>query len=659
VSKGREGEGKAESRKAMAIESMKGVRAEESGAVTPGDIRIGVFICRCGTNIAGFLDTNLVSDYARTLPNVVFSRENLFSCSEAGVTDIKNAIKEYNLNRVVVAACTPRTHEPVFRAACEEAGLNKYLFEFVNIREQCSWVHKADREIATEKAKDLVRMGVARATRLEPKEEITADVKQVALVIGGGISGLTCAVALAKRGFPVKLVEREKELGGLLTYVNRLYPSNISASAFVEEKIRQAQRDPRIEILTSRTVTDIKGYIGKYEITASLNGDEPEKRELGSDEPGNGQRKNRQVESGASGEGQLRKNELESGVSSGIEPKKSEPGNGTAGVSKRRKFLCGVIVVASGAEEMVPDGYFGYDGKKVIKQIQLEGMLKQGKLEGKRFVIILCAGARIRERIYCSRICCMNSIKNAMLIKEAMPDASVHILYRDLQCYGVKNEEMYLKARQMGVRFVNYSLENPPVVETGKVSVLNPLTGREMTLVADLVILAPPLTPRKGVENLSRMLKVPLDENKFFLEAHVKLRPVDFATDGIYVCGTAHWPASTSESIYQALGAAARASIPLSRGYVKVEPIVSELVDEEACRGCGMCAAACPYGAIEIVETEKGPKARMINVACKGCGVCAATCYRRAIGMGHYTDEQLDAQVKAYLREKATAGSKA
>jgi heterodisulfide reductase subunit A len=595
-------------------ESMKDLRAEETGAVTAETIRIGVFICKCGTNIAGFLDTNVVSDYARTLPNVVFSRENLFSCSEAGVTDIKNAIKEHNLNRVVVAACTPRTHEPVFRAACEEAGLNKYLFEFVNIREQCSWVHKANREIATEKAKDLVRMGVARATRLEPKEEITADVKQAALVIGGGISGLTCALSLAKRGFLVKLVEREKELGGLLTYVNMLYPSNVSASTFVKERIKEVQGAPRIEILTSSTVTDIKGYIGKYEITVSPNGHGPEKNEFGND---------------------------------------------ALSRTQARKFVCGVIVVATGAEELVPDGYFGYDGEKVIKQIQLEGILKQEGLEGKRFVMILCAGARVKERVYCSRICCMNSIKNAMLIKEVIPDASVHILYRDLQCYGVKNEEMYLKAKQMGVRFVNYSVENPPVVEPGRVSVFNPLTGRETTLAADLVILAPPLTPRRGAENLSKMLKVPLDENKFFLEAHVKLRPVDFATDGIYVCGTAHWPASTSESVCQALGAAARASIPLSRGYVKVEPIVSELVDEEGCRGCGMCAAACPYGAIEIVETEKGPKARMINVACKGCGVCAATCYRRAIAMSHYTDEQLDAQVKAYLKGKATAGSKA
>ena len=604
---------------------MSDAKAGRNRGGDASDIRIGVFVCKCGTNIAGFLDTNFVSDYARTLPSVVFSRENLFSCSEAGVTDIKNAIKEHRLNRVVVAACTPRTHEPVFRAACEEAGLNKYLFEFVNIREQCSWVHKGNREIATEKAKDLVRMGVARATRLEPKEEITADVERVALVIGGGISGLTCAHALAKRGFVVKLVEREKELGGLLRYVNRLYPSNVSASILLAEKTREVKSNSRIEILTSSTITNVRGYIGKYQVSVSSDGDGH-----GKNEPG--------------------KQRLETNTTENDGTGKNEQAEVDADRAESRTFVCGVIVVATGAEELIPDGYFGYDGKKVIQQIQLEGMLKQGKVEGKRFVIVLCAGARVRERVYCSKICCMNSIKNAMLIKETIPDASVHILYRDLQCYGVKNEETYLKAKHMGVRFVNYSLENPPVVEAGKVNVLNPLTGREMTLEADLVILAPPLTPRKGVESISRMLKVPLDENKFFLEAHVKLRPVDFATDGIYVCGTAHWPASTGESICQALGAAARASIPLSRGYVKVEPIVSELIDEEACRGCGMCAAACPYGAIEIIETGKGPKARMINVACKGCGVCAATCYKSAIGMSHYTDEQLDAQVRAYLK---------
>jgi len=244
----------------------------------------------------------------------------------------------------------------------------------------------------------------------------------------------------------------------------------------------------------------------------------------------------------------------------------------------------------------------------------------------------------------------MIAIKNAMLIKEAIPDASVHIIYRDLQCYGVKNEEMHRKAKQMGVRFINYSVENPPTVDSGKVRVFNSLTGREIVLETDLVILASPLIANEGAGDISKMLKVPLDESRFFLEAHVKLKPVDFATDGIYVCGTAHWPASVSESVCQALGAASRASIPLTRGSVQVEPIVSELADEDACRGCGMCAAACPYGAIEIIETDKGPKARMIDVACKGCGVCAATCYKHAIRMNHYTDEQLKAQVSAYLK---------
>ncbi|MFH0777649.1 MAG: CoB--CoM heterodisulfide reductase iron-sulfur subunit A family protein [Candidatus Eisenbacteria bacterium] len=594
-----------------------------------GEIRVGAFICNCGTNIAGFLDAKAVSEYARTLPNVVFSRENLFSCSEAGVTDIKNAIREHGLNRVVVAACTPRTHEPLFRAVCEEAGLNKFLFEFVNIREHCSWVHKENKEIATEKAKDLVRMGVARATRLEPKEEITTEVNRSALVIGGGVSGITCALSLAKRGLSVKLVEREKELGGLLRFVNKLYPSNVSAGGFIAAKIKELESSARVEVMTSSTVTDVRGYIGNYKIVVSTNG------------------------AGAGGEvadlTAAGRNEV-SGTGTSGGGKSARVADEEFSVGGRTQFTCGVIVVATGAKQLVPEGHFGYDGTKVVSQLHLEGLLKDGRLKGEHFVIILCAGARIRERVYCSRICCMSSIKNAMLIKETIPQATVHVLYRDLQCYGVKNEEMHLEAKRMGVRFINYSLETPPVVENGKVTISNPITGREMKLDADLVILASPLVPSDGAEKISKMLKVPLDENKFFLEAHVKLRPVDFATDGIYVCGTAHWPATAGESVYQALGAASHASIPLTRGYVKVEPIVSELVDEEACRGCGMCAAACPYGAIEIIETEKGPKARMINVACKGCGVCGATCYKHAIGMSHYTDKQLEAQVRAYLK---------
>jgi heterodisulfide reductase subunit A len=392
------------------------------------------------------------------------------------------------------------------------------------------------------------------------------------------------------------------------------------------------KQHPRIRVSTSSRVTDVKGYIGRYRATVSPVGDD----------------------SGADQGGSPTGRTPVAGGAGGVPPGGATPA--------AHEFLCGVIVVATGASQLVPEGYFGYDGKKVISQLQLEGLLKQGKVDaalGKRFVMILCAGARIRERVYCSKICCMNAIKNSMLIKHAVPEASVHVLYRDLQCYGVANEEMYRKAKEMGVRFVNYSPENPPAVADGKVKVLNPIVGREMTLDADLVVLSPPLVPNEGADDVSKMLKVPLDENKFFLEAHVKLRPVDFATDGIYICGTAHWPATTGESICQALGAASHASIPLTRGFVKVEPIVSELYDEEACRGCGMCAANCPYGAIEIVETPKGPKAKFIEVACKGCGVCAATCYKRAIAMSHYTDEQLNSQVEAYLKGEAPAAPKA
>lgn len=551
------------------------------------ELRIGVFVCNCGTNIAGFLDCKEVAEYARGLPHVVFTRENLYSCSEAGVTDIKNAIIENKLDRVVVAACTPITHEPLFRASCEEAGLNPFLFEFVNIREQDSWVHKNERENATEKAKDLIRMGVARAAYLEPREPIIAGVEERALVIGGGISGLSAALSLANRGFEIHLVEKEKELGGTLRSVYRLYPSNIDASELLTAKISAIENHTNIEIYTESEVKDVRGYIGKYQIT--------------------------------------------------IVRKKGKP----------KQLSVGVIIVAIGASILVPEDMYNYDGKKVITQLELEKRLKKDTFDAKNVVMIKCVGARVPERVYCSRICCMTAIKNAIIIKEKHPDARVFILYRDLMCYGDENEELLRRAKEHGIRFIGYSMDHPPVVEDGSVRVQSSLLGKELTLDSDLVVLATPLVPQKDAENLSKMMKVPLDETKFFLEAHIKLRPMDFATDGIYVCGTAHWPAATNESIAQALGAASRASIPLTNKQVNVEPIVSMLIDEDLCRGCGMCAYLCPYGAIEMIETEKGTKAKMIEVACKGCGVCGATCYKRAIKMNHYTNEQIEAQIEA------------
>jgi len=553
----------------------------------PEGVRVGVYVCNCGSNIAGFLDTKGVAEYARTLPNVVFVRENLFSCSEAGINDIRRGIAENKLNRVVVAACTPRTHEPTFRAACADAGLNPYYFEFVNIREHCSWVHKQDREAATAKAKDLIRMGVARAAYLEPLEPIVGNVARLALVVGGGVSGMTAALGLAERGFDVALVEKEHELGGLLKEIDQIYPWRIKAKPYVSGLVARVTRNPRIKVLKSSEVTDVRGFVGKYEIS----------------------------------------------VSSLAEP-----------------VVAGVIVVATGARPLVPEGFYGYDGKRVITQAELESRLAKPKLAARNVVMIECVGARSRERIYCSRICCMTSIKNAMLLKRKGV-GTVSILYRDLMCYGLANEAILREAKKCGVRFIKYSPEKPPDVGEGKVTVTSDTLGQDVVLPWDLVVLSTPLLAAATNEALSRILKVPLDEDGFFLEAHIKLRPLDFATDGIFVCGTARWPASVEECVEQALGAAARASTFLVAGRVKVEPAVA-FVSVEDCRGCGLCIALCPYGAIELVDTEQGKRAHTVEVACKGCGVCGSTCYRRAIKMRHFTDEQVTAQIRAAFGEE-------
>jgi heterodisulfide reductase subunit A len=564
----------------------------ESGLVSPkrgsakaeasAGPRIGVFVCNCGTNIAGFLDTKAVAEYSRTLPNVVFVRENLYSCSEAGVNDIRQAIVENSLDRVVVAACTPRTHEPTFRAVCAEAGLNPYYFEFVNIREHVSWVHKEDRDTGTQKAKDLIRMGVARAAYLEPMEPIEGDVTRRALVVGGGASGMTAALELARRGFEVVLVEKAPELGGLLRDLYEIYPWGEKAEKYLAGLVSRIKREPRIRLLTSTEVTEVKGYIGNYQAYLS---------------------------------------------------------------SQEEPVVAGIIVLATGARPLDPEDLYGHDGKKVVTLIEAEALLKRPKFRRKHVVIIGCAGGRIPERLYCSRICCLSGIKDAILMRKRWK-ADVTFIYRDLMCYGVRNETLLADAKKAGVRFVNYGLESPPVAKDGTVTVTSQILGKEITIACDLLVLATPLVPQDTNEALSKILKVPVDEYGFFLEAHVKLKPLDFATDGIFVCGTARWPATLTECLDQAVGAASRASTYLASGKVKVEPIVS-VVDEERCRGCGLCVALCPYGALEIIETPGGKKARTIEVACKGCGTCGATCYRGAITMKHYSNNQLVAQIRA------------
>ena len=557
-------------------------------SVNTNDPRIGVFVCHCGSNIAGYLSIDELVEYAKTLPHVVNVQPNLYTCSEGGINEIKRAIHEQDLNRVVVASCTPRTHEPLFRKSCQEAGLNPYLFEMVNIRDQCSWVHMNTPEEATDKAKNLIRMGVAKAALLLPQTPIESPMEHRALILGGGIAGMSAASSLARMGFEVVLVEKADRLGGMLNNLFRIGPDFQVASRIMEEKVEEVTKNPRVTVFLESRLTDISGFIGKYEATIAVKG-------------------------------------------------------------ATKKIPFGVIVVAIGARVFQPEGFFQYDGQRVITQLQLESLLKEGLGNRDRVVMIQCVGARNEERKYCSRICCQTAVKNALLVRESLPESQVTILYRDMQMYGVENETLFRRAKAKGVRFMAYDPANPPRVLEDRVIVYHQLMGRELEIPAGLVVLSTPLTAAPDAESISKLLRVPMDENGFFLEGHVKLKPLDFATDGIFLCGSARYPANVREAVAQGMGAASRAAIPLSKGAVTVEPVVSFLADEEACRGCGLCVALCPYGALEVRETDKGRKVRVISVACKGCGICAATCYRHALTVNSYTDEQITAQIDAFL----------
>jgi heterodisulfide reductase subunit A len=550
--------------------------------------RIGVFVCHCGINIGAYVNVPEVVEYAKQLPNVVHAERNLFTCSEEGISAIKKGIKEYNLNRVLVASCTPRTHEPLFRAACEEAGLNKYLFEFVNIRDQCSWVHMREPEKATAKAKDLIRMGVAKARLLQPLEEIEMKVAPSALVIGGGVVGMEAALNLARQGFDVHLVEKEPELGGTLRSIHKLFPTNQEAVKLIKPLVEQAKSHPKIKTYLSSKVRQVTGFIGNFNIY--LDGEE-------------------------------------------------------------NKFTVGTIVVAVGADALKPTGQYGY-GKmtNVLTQLELEERMKKGQPLGQNVVMINCVGARVPERTYCSRICCMTAIKNASLIKESNPKAKVWILHRDLMTYGVDFESYYRRAMELGVRFIRYSLERPPEVigdgKAEKIKVYHELWRREIELPCDMLVLTTPLIPAEDNQNISKMLKVSLDEFGFLLEAHLKLRPVEFAMDGIYICGSARWPTDVTEGVSQAYAAASKAAGPLRMGYVKAEAINAS-VNEDECSGCGICELLCPFQAIELQPRDDKRVSHVNEAVCKGCGTCSAACPSGAISMHHFTDEQILAQVEA------------
>ena len=550
------------------------------------ETRIGVFVCSCGSNIGGLVDVKALAEYAKTLPNVVFTEDNLYTCSETGLAQIKNGIKEHNLNRVIVASCTPRTHEPLFRNCVEEEGVNEYLFNFVNIRDQCTWVHQKYPEEAFEKAKDVIRMGVAKATKLEALENITVDATRTAIVIGGGVSGMTAALSLANQGFKTHLVEREKELGGRIKTLYKLFPSDQESHVLLDNLKKNVESNKNLTVYTSAQVKNIEGFVGNFEVEVEQNG-------------------------------------------------------------KSIDLPIGVILVAVGASLFTPTGMFGYDGKTRITQHELEGKLKINEVKAKDVVMIQCVGSRNDERVYCSNVCCMTALKNALIIKENNPEANISILFRDLYTPGTHYEDYYRRAREEGIIFMEYNLEKEPLVEENQIKVYNEYLGEEMIIPYDLLVLSTPLVANNDNKALAQMLLVPLEENQFFLEAHVKLRPMDFATDGVFICGAAKWPIDITESITQGYAAASRASTIISHDTIEVEGATSFLPDynKSLCSGCEVCITVCPYKAIRKNEDDE---IEITQVLCKGCGVCGATCTNHAIIIRHFTDEQILSEIYAF-----------
>jgi heterodisulfide reductase subunit A len=556
--------------------------------------RIGVFVCHCGFNIGGVIDVPAVVEYAKTLPNVVCAEENLYACSSAGLNLIKESVKNCNLNRVVVASCTPATHEPLFRKACEEAGLNKYLFEMVNIREQCSWVHAHHPREATEKAKDLVRMAVARAGYLEPEVEPELDIEPSTLVLGGGIAGMTAAISLARQGFRVNLIEKEQELGGMLRHLHKLQPTERDASEVLNRAVMEVRATSNIRVETSTVVKEVKGFIGNFEVT-------------------------------------LQK-----------------------GPNEAEQIKVGTIIVATGAEEFKPAGMYGYgENAAVVTQLELEQLLKRGELKKpKNVVMIQCVGARDRDRTYCSRTCCTVAVTNALLLKKLYPDVEISILFRDLQTPG-EQEDFYSEARSNFINFIRYDPDKPPKVASrsdGKlgVTVHDEYLDAEVEIDSDLVVLSTPMIQHADGRKAAATLKVPLGADGFFFEAHPKLRPVDFASEGIYVCGTAHGPKNVPESITQACAAASRAAIPMALRKVKSEA-VKATVDTEVCLGCDACVVSCVFNA---VGASSFGQPYIVEANCKGCGVCAAECSMGAMQLRHYKDQQIVAAIDALLKPK-------
>jgi len=557
------------------------------------DIRVGVFVCNCGSNIGGVVNVPEVVGYAKNLKNVVFADESKWSCSVDALAQLQKAIKDNNINRAVVAACTPRTHEPLFKRTVKEAGLNPYLLEFVSIREQSSWVHMNNPQVATEKAKDLIKMGVAKAALLEEGEEIRLPVKTDCLIIGGGVAGITAAHNLAYQGFNVTIVERETKLGGLLNRIGEIESDGreIPSEEIVKAKIDQIVKYPNIKVFTNTTIKDITGYIGNYKVTVQSNGTE-------------------------------------------------------------ETFDVSTVIVATGMQEVEPVDQFCYgENNHVVTQLQLEGLLKENRLDNIGSVVMINCVNSMNETRGCCNIGCNVSIKNAITLKKRFNNAKIYILYRTL-CLVKEERRIVEKAKDAGIKFIRFPDDRYPEVNSDNdqlsIKVYDTLLGREFNIPADLLVLTTAFEGDKSVDEVKGQLKVSSNAEGFFQEAHIKLGPLDFPVDGVFLCGGARSPKNVKDTCEEAIGAAMRASIPMKRGYIEAEGIVADINLNE-CNGCGICVDNCPYSAIKWAA-EKQPA--VIKALCKGCGLCAADCPKNAITVVHFSDEQILAQVEAALEEK-------
>jgi len=529
-------------------------------------------------------------EYVKTLPNVLYTEDNLFTCSQDTQRRMKELIEEHNLNRVVVASCTPRTHEPLFRETLKEAGLNKYLFEMANIRDQCSWVHMHEKEKATEKAKDLVRMAVAKARLIQPLTEVTIPVTKAGLVIGGGVSGMVSALNLAEQGYKVHVVERSDHLGGQALKLERTWKGE-EVKPYVDKLIKEVGENNLITVHLGSQVEDVSGFVGNFR----------------------------------------------SRLSNGIE------------------IDHGVVILATGAHAYEPDGDYLYGkNSNVFLSLDLDKEIAgvSERLKGvKVAAFIQCVGSRIPERPYCSKVCCSHSVESALTLKKINPEMDIYILYRDIRTYG-EREDIYREAREKGIIFILFDLDDPPKVEDVngdiRITVKDYVLGMPLVITPDILTLATAIIPNNN-EVLSKLYKVSLNQEGFFLEAHMKLRPVDFATDGIFLAGLCHYPKPLDESISQAQAASARAGVTLSKDYLTAEGIIS-YINEALCRGCGLCKEACLFGAIELIESAPGILTSTVKEAlCKGCGVCAAICPTQAASLKHFTDDEVLTMVESAL----------